>query len=231
MEQLETKMPPHTGLYRRKGRLVNQRWYVKDGVPYFHCVCDCGQTVEIKRRIYNSNSISACPECSQAGLAPNLKAHLPPRNSVEFEGELLALFGFDCSEGLDSRGKVQVGLSMDRPVFKVLGVDLSMKHNRSATVPRQLLRDYAMLVRRAVESVRLTPEQWRRLEGPVSEGVEVLSGDTEPVARVRSICRRAHFDFVPEPLEAAAILAALRWGADHKWEGQWWLLSSRVPEE
>lgn len=228
---IETKMPPHTGLDRRKGRLVNQRWYTKDGVPYFHCVCDCGQTVEIKRRIYNSDSISACPECSAAGLAPNLKAHLPPRNSVEFEGAVLAVFGFDCSDGLNERGRIQVGLSMDRPVFKGLGVDLEVKHNCSATVPRQLLRDYAVLVKQAAKRVRLTEEQWQRLADTVSEGVEYLSGESTPVARVRAICRRSHIVFNPKPLEAAAVLAALRWGFDHKWEGQWWELASRVPEE
>lgn len=229
--ELETKMPPHTGLDRRKGRLVNQRWYTKDGVPYFHCVCDCGQTVEIKRRIYNSNSVSGCPQCSQAGLAPNLKAHLPPRNSVEFEGPILAALGFDCSEGLDARGKVQVGLSMDRPAFALLGIDLTVKHNCSATVPRQLLNDYALLVRRAAGSVRLTEVQWGLLRSPVQADPKCLSGDMEPVARVRAICWRAGFDFSPEPLEAAAVLAALHWGFDHKWEGQWWELASRSPEE
>lgn len=228
---METKMPPHTGLDRRKGRLVNQRWYTKDGVPYFHCLCDCGNTVEIKRRIYNSNSVSACPECSAAGLAPNLKDHLPPRNSVEFEGSVLAVFGFDCSEGLNDRNRIQVGLSMDRTAFKLMGVDLEVKHNCSATVPRQLLNDFALLVKRAAESVRLTEDQWLLLKKPVQADPKCLSGDMEPVARVRAICRRAGFDFAPEPLEAAAILAALRWGSDHKWEGQWWELASRVPEE
>lgn len=231
MQELETKMPPHTGLDRRKGRLVNQRWYTKDGVPYFHCVCDCGNTVEIARRIYNSDSVSACPECSQAGLAPNLKAHLPPRNSVEFEGVTLAVFGFDCSARLNAKGRIQLGLSMDRDTFKTLGVDLTVEKNCSAKVPRQLLSDFALLVAKAAGTVRLTEAQWRSLQAPVQADSKCLSGDMEPVARVRAVCRRAGFDFTPEPLEAAAVLAALRWGVDHKWEGQWWELTSRVTEE
>lgn len=221
---------PNTELERRKGRLVNIGYYTKDGVPFFKVRCDCGAVFDLKRRYYNSDGYSACPTCTKAGLAPNLKAHLDPRPIVDFDPALFALVGFDCSQGLRATGKVRLGVSMHTSLFHPVGVDPTVKHNCTAAVPRQLIADLGLLIRSASPKVRLTEAQWRALEKPTEEQPEALGGQLDPAVRVRALCRKAGFDFQPEPLEAAAILASLRWGLDHQWEGEWWRLEQRVTE-
>lgn len=89
----------NTQLGRRKGLLVNRSVDGDSRSGHFLCDCDCGaKQVRVLRTSFNYGNVTACPECTEKGLAPNINPHHPKRLSVSLDAEALAALGFDAEE-------------------------------------------------------------------------------------------------------------------------------------
>jgi hypothetical protein len=193
-------------LNRRKGRLTNVEQYVEGGERWFLCRCECGGQRKVKAKVFNADNVTACEECVRNGLAPKLNLHHPPRTNVSLDWEPLAALGFD----------------IDLPA------------NRSGKVIRQLLSEWAYVIRRT--NVPLTPDQWGLLATALVIHPQVLSLDATAAVVLATLAERT----TPELREGVtyfgttqvlAALAALRWRLDHpNDEGEWWRPEVRMGE-
>lgn len=186
-----------TRLDRTKGRLTNRATVFVEGQKCFVCDCRCGRTgVIVPARAFNDGKETGCPECKAAGLAPYQYADTLPR---------------------------RISLSLDADVMATLGFD-------AATVGpaflRTLLREVANAVRDAAQTLTLTPAQWRRLGEVASKHPDVMEATGGSGAKVGLLMGQAGLTVPLTPLQAVAVLSALRWRESHP-EGNWWDVDQR----
>lgn len=204
---VEGQAQTEPALNRKKGRLTNRSAVERKGVRFFLCDCDCGRTeVPVPARAFNDGKVTACPECTEQGLAPKLYDY------------------------------VRLSVTLDREVFATLGVDLDVTSNRSASPVRQALKEYALLVASADLSVVTAEdwEDLGRIVLKRPELLQSAPTPKAVLFRIAEEIWTDPESFV-QPLslvQALAVLATLRWRKEHPdGQGEWWRIEQRIGGE
>ncbi len=188
--------PNEPVMERRKGRLKNVGHYSEpNGLRYFVCDCDCGlKGLEVSAKAYNDGKVTACPQCTSEGLAPDLYPNRMQRRTVSFDPE----------------------------VFATLGYDLEVEGNLSGAVARRLLEEFALLVSLLSSQPDLTPKQWQMLR--TLTPLEPEEWQRSASAWGRYEWYRSQTDTLPEltAVEAQVVISALRWVKDHPDSEGWY---------